>query len=222
MTQAPSPTTGPDARIPAAPAPGFADPVFDAQSSFRAILDAMAHPGRIVRLPALSSAAPPLTPAAAACALTLLDFETPVWLDPTMTTPEVLAFLRFHCGCLIIGDPAAAAFALIADAAAMPDLSSFRIGDEAYPDRSATLIAQVRTLREGHALEGEIALTLRGPGIRESAQFSVAGLPDDFAAHWANNHALYPLGADVILVARDRAVALPRSVAITEQSTTEQ
>ncbi len=44
----------------------------------------------------------------------------------------------------------------------------------------------------------------------------VDGLPADFIAQWAANHALYPRGVDMVLCAGDRLCALPRSVQIGE------
>ena len=61
---------------------GLSDPVLDSKRIFRGVLDAMAHPGRVVPLPPPPDPPAPLVPAAAAVALTLLDYETPLWLDP--------------------------------------------------------------------------------------------------------------------------------------------
>ncbi|HEY4174083.1 MAG TPA: phosphonate C-P lyase system protein PhnH, partial [Rhodopila sp.] len=61
--------------------PGFADSVADAQSCFRAVLNAMARPGHIHTVSGVSAPAP-LCNAAAAVLLTLADHETPLWLDP--------------------------------------------------------------------------------------------------------------------------------------------
>ena len=80
-------------------APGFADPVLASQAAFRAIMDAMASPGSIVAVDGLAHAPRPLGRAAAAVALTLLDYETPVWLDPLLApSPDITDWLRFHTG----------------------------------------------------------------------------------------------------------------------------
>jgi len=42
----------------------------------------------------------------------------------------------------------------------------------------------------------------------------IDGLPADFAARWAANHALFPRGVDVILCAGTSVAALPRSVTV--------
>ncbi len=130
-------------------APGFADPVRDAQATFRAVLDALAHPGRIIELPvALAAPAPkPLRDAAAAVALTLCDMDTPVWLDAGLV--GCADYLRFHCGAPLVPDPGTAHFAFIGDGLLLPSLDAFALGSDEYPDRSTTLIIEVADLQAG-------------------------------------------------------------------------
>ena len=186
--------------------PGFADPVLDSQRTFRAVLDAMARPGTVCRLDRSPAVRAPLSPAAAAVCLTLVDLDTPLWLDQAASAAS--AYLRFHCGCPVVDDPAAAAFALWADAERLPDLTRFAGGDAEYPDRSATLIVQVASL------SGDGGRRLTGPGIDGTARLSVAGLHDAFWPAWAVNRSRFPLGFDVVLAAGDRLTALPRTTRV--------
>lgn len=194
----------------AAPAPGLADPVFDAQRLFRVALEALSRPGTIHALPVQVAAPPPVNPWAGALALTLLDLETPVWLDGAIDTAAVRDWLRFHVGCPLAATPAAAAFAVVGEAVGLDDLTGFAIGDPEYPDRSTTLIVQVTALRAGDGW------TLSGPGIQGTARLAVEGLPAAFPATWLENAALYPQGVDVFLAAPNGLAALPRSVTVTE------
>lgn len=43
---------------------------------------------------------------------------------------------------------------------------------------------------------------------------NVDGLPQDFAAQWRENGALFPLGIDLLLVADGKVAALPRTTRI--------
>jgi alpha-D-ribose 1-methylphosphonate 5-triphosphate synthase subunit PhnH len=198
------------ARPPAsALAPGFADPVHDAQRVFRAVLDAMAHPGRIATLPIDLEAPAPLSPGAAAVCLALLDFETRLWLQPEAASPAVLDYLRFHCGCPAARHTLEAQFALIADARTMPPLPAFSAGEPEYPDRAATLIVQVERLTDTGGAR------LRGPGIAAGpARLQVTGLPADFWVQRIDAQADYPLGVDILFVAGWRLAALPRSTRV--------
>jgi alpha-D-ribose 1-methylphosphonate 5-triphosphate synthase subunit PhnH len=189
----------------AAVAPGLADPVHDGQACFRAVLDAMAHPARIVTLPFRLAAAPPppLGAAAAALALSLCDFETPIWLDAALR--PAADYLRFHCGSPLTSDPAAAHFAFAGDPVALPPLDAFALGTDEYPDRSTTLILAVAALEAGRGV------TLSGPGIDGAARLAVEGLSDGFWAERAGLRTLLPRGLDIALTQGDRLAALPRS-----------
>jgi alpha-D-ribose 1-methylphosphonate 5-triphosphate synthase subunit PhnH len=186
-------------------APGFRDPVHDAQATFRAILDALAHPGRIVERPvALAGSAPaPLGDAAAAIALTLCDIDTPIWLDPGLA--GCADYLRFHCGAPLSAAPGDAHFAFVSDPRNLPALDAFALGSDEYPDRSTTLIVEVAGLREG---EGR---TLSGPGIAGSARLAVAGLPDGFWRDRDELAVLMPRGLDVIFTCGPRLAVVPRT-----------
>jgi alpha-D-ribose 1-methylphosphonate 5-triphosphate synthase subunit PhnH len=150
--------------------PGFRDPVHDAHASFRAILDAMSHPGGIKELHGSIAAAPPspLGTAAAAIALALCDIDTPIWLD--LPLAAAAPYLAFHCGALTAGGPAQARFAFAANAAALPPLESFALGSDEYPDRSTTLVIEVVGLVAGSGMR------LTDTGSRDNQLLSVAGL----------------------------------------------
>ncbi|MEO8526725.1 MAG: phosphonate C-P lyase system protein PhnH, partial [Caldimonas sp.] len=79
-----------------------------------------------------------------------------------------------------------------------------------YPDRSTTVAVTLP------ALDGGRALTLRGPGIKDSRTIAPAGLPDDFIAQWRANRAPFPRGVDLLLVANGHMLGLPRTTRITE------
>jgi alpha-D-ribose 1-methylphosphonate 5-triphosphate synthase subunit PhnH len=187
-------------------APSNVDPRHLAdQAVFRAVMDAMAHPGRVNPLAALPAEWPaPFNAGAAAVALCLADFETPVWLDDAARDSEAAAWLRFHTGARITGDPREAAFVFVADARNAPDFQAFAPGSLDYPDRSTTFILQVETFGSG------ATRMLAGPGIKDTAAFSASPLPDDFDARLAANRAMAPRGVDFIFVSSS-AVALPRS-----------
>lgn len=185
--------------------PGFADPVLGSQSVFRAVLDAASRPGRPVDCPEPVAAPAPLGRAMTAVALTLVDFDTPIWLDPALATPAVQSFLRFHTGAPLVTDPAAAAFLLVADAAALPRLGGLALGEDRYPDRSATLVVEVP------ALDGPEAGRFTGPGIETAEPARIAGLPAWFREDWAANGGVYPLGVDCLLTCGDRMLGLPRT-----------
>ncbi|MGJ3261727.1 MAG: phosphonate C-P lyase system protein PhnH [Salinarimonas sp.] len=192
-------------------APGFADPVLDAQAVFRAVMQALARPGTPQMLVVGVSAPAPLTPALAAIALTLADHEAPLWLDaPLAAAPAVAQWLRFHTGVRIVADGRDAAFALVCDPAALAPFDRFALGEQAYPDRSTTLVLAC------DRLETRDGLVLEGPGIQGTARLSAAPLPADFAARWRANGALFPCGVDVLLTAGDRVVGLPRTTTIRE------
>jgi len=185
--------------------PGFADPVLDSQRVFRAVLEAMARPGTVVAIPAVLDPPAPLDRATGALLLCLADHDTPVWLDAATANPQVEAWIRFHCGCPLVAEPAEAAFAVIADPLAMPPLPRFHPGSDEYPDRSATLFIKVPSLHGGEPL------TLQGPGIRDHAQFPAAGFPPQFKEWVRANHELFPRGVDLVFACGSQIAALPRS-----------
>jgi alpha-D-ribose 1-methylphosphonate 5-triphosphate synthase subunit PhnH len=190
---------------------GFAQPVLEAQTAFRAIMDALANPGTGRRLGDAPGAPDGLPLGLAAVALTLCDHDSPLWLDASLAEREaVVAWLRFHTGAPLVTDPASADFALAADASALPPLDRFALGSDQYPDRSATIVLAVPSLSDGPPW------TFRGPGIRDTVTVAPQGLPPDFAAQWSANRALFPRGIDLLLVSGADIVGLPRTGRLVE------
>jgi alpha-D-ribose 1-methylphosphonate 5-triphosphate synthase subunit PhnH len=188
---------------------GFAEPVFDAQSIFRMLMDAMARPGTVGRTVATTTPPAPLSPSAAAVLLTLCDFDTPVWIDAALSAGSGVAeWIRTQTGAEIVRDPALAAFAVVGDAATLPALERFAQGTQEYPDRSTTLVVQVP------GFEGGERLQLAGPGVAGQAFAAPRGLPADFVERLEGNRALFPRGVDIVLAGADGVLCLPRTTRV--------
>jgi alpha-D-ribose 1-methylphosphonate 5-triphosphate synthase subunit PhnH len=185
---------------------GFADKVLSAQSTFRSVMEAMARPGSVQQVIAGVGTPGPLMRGAAAIALTLFDHDTPIWLDGGMRqSSEVAKWLKFHSGAPVVEDASISSFALIEDGGALPDLSRFALGSNEYPDRSTTLIVQVKSLTHGRDYE------LRGPGIDGAMTLRATIEPTDLFERLSINETLFPRGIDVVLVSGDAVVAIPRT-----------
>lgn len=191
----------------AAVADGFAEPVHQAQSVFRQVLDAFARPG--TRATIAAGHGQPRFAAGGALALTLLDFETPVWFSPEFAAAGFADWLRFHCSCPVAATPLTASFVL-ATAADRPDFAALDSGDAKYPDRAATLVL------ECPALEGGLPVTLQGPGIKDRVTIAPAGLDAAFWQALRDNRSQFQLGVDVVLTSGAELLALPRSTRVVE------
>lgn len=183
---------------------GFADPVIDAQASFRALMGAMARPGRAIPLSPAFEPPPGLDRTTAAVLLALCDPDTPIWFGSNAT--RLAGWLKFQTGAPAAGTPEEAAFAVITHG--LPPLDSFAQGSQDYPDRSTTIVVQIA------ALTGGTPLRLTGPGVDRMDTIAPSGLPTDFVAQWRDNRGRFPRGVDIVLCAPEAVVALPRSINI--------
>lgn len=175
-------------------------------------MQAVARPGRTVSLEARLQPPLPLHATSAAVALVLCDFQTPIWLSPALRSGQTVHYLRFQTGAPIAERPADAHFIFIS-AAELPDsLSCFASGTHEYPDRSATLVIQVKGFNTGSTV-------LSGPGIKGEARFGVDGLTRSFWRAMSENHGRFPTGVDVIFAAPESLAAVPRSTAVKVEET---
>ncbi|MFY0635378.1 MAG: phosphonate C-P lyase system protein PhnH [Vannielia sp.] len=177
---------------------GFANAPEQASRAFRAVLEAMARPGRIERVE--GAQAPGLSVAASVVLLTLVDGTTPLFLAENIDSPALRQWLAFHTAAPLVAR-GEAVFALGSWQALNP-LASYPIGTPEYPDRSTTLIVEV-----GHLANEGARLT--GPGIQSEARLNLPA-PEAHRANWA----LFPLGHDFIFCAGDRLAGVPRSTRV--------
>ncbi|WP_085027016.1 phosphonate C-P lyase system protein PhnH [Ensifer aridi] len=183
----------------------FTDPVFEAQSVFRTLMDCFARPGTIGRLASAASPPSPLGRTSGAVALTLCDHDTPVWLSLALSKSAVPQWIAFHTGAGMAEAKDEARFGFVETGGTVPGFDQFALGTQEYPDRSTTLVIEVEALKGGQPL------VARGPGIKNEIVVAPKGLPDVFLDFWTANRAIFPRGVDLILTARDAVLCLPRT-----------
>lgn len=193
--------------------PGFADIVHDSQGVFRALLEALSRPGKVIsigdvvaetRMNTQGAITAPLS--AFAALLTLADFSTPVYLQNE--DASLSDAIRFHTGARLTRELSGASFAYLHDATAMPPLDAFPLGEAETPEGAATLFIRVESLTRG------VPTVWRGPGILDAQEVSIAGLPDRFWKQRAALASLFPRGIDCYFVAGDELIGLPRTTQV--------
>ncbi len=187
-------------------APGFMQPVFDAQSTFRSVLSALAEPGNVTpvicgTLPVL----PDVSVAALATMLTLLDSDTSLWL-PESANHDLRAYLTFHTGVRLVAQPIDADFAW-GVLRHLPTLSAFHAGTMESPEHAATVLIDSVEFGRGPNV------MLSGPGCDSPRMFAAA----DSDSLWSDailQRESFPLGVDLLFFAESNVVGIPRSTRI--------
>jgi alpha-D-ribose 1-methylphosphonate 5-triphosphate synthase subunit PhnH len=190
--------------------------------AFRVLLDCLARPGSIGRLPtplygrslpALPGAATPNPFAVAAC-LSLIDQETSLahgvagtWIADDHALSH---WMRLRSNARMAG-PALADYVILHDAASAPLLGALKQGTLTFPERSCTAFLCVPELSSAVA-----TWRLRGPGIAQSATLGLPGLPADVLPAILASRAHFPLGIDIFCIDQAGAcVGLPRTTTLT-------
>ena len=184
---------------------GFEDPVYDSQIVFRKILKVMSEPGTIKKIRTTLSAPAPMMKATAAICLTLMDFQSKVWLDLPQDS-EVAKYLKFHTGSKLVEHSSEADFVVFFSA---PDeFPPLNLGTDGNPETAATVIIQTKTLDD----TGKLKLT--GPGIKKSRFLNAENIPKSLCDHRSKVNPLFPRGIDIILTSNKKLTALPRTTKI--------
>ncbi|GIN21915.1 phosphonate C-P lyase system protein PhnH [Siminovitchia fordii] len=188
------------------------DLVHDIQKGFRTILHCMSRPGTIKSMEGLTgelSASSEGLPATFITALTLLDREASFALvgEQTNKLGEQIAAYTMS----VQEKLSAADYVFITKQATKEQVinvfQEVKTGTLPNPQQSATIILEAAFSDEGE-------LILEGPGIKTTAELSIANSKEWLEERRKANKE-YPLGVDMILVdERSNVVCIPRTTVI--------
>ena len=185
--------------------PGFQNPVLDATDCFRNIMEAMAKPA--LKQPLLINLEAPATlhSGSAQILLTLLDYDSKLYLCPELDHADLRDWVLFHTGCPLTDNPQEADFALMLPESDPNQYQRFQNGTAEYPDRSTTIVLQVTGLTDGKGM------ICSGPGFQSARTFGFDEANDALWKAIADSRLVYPRGLDWIFAAPDSLATLPRS-----------
>jgi alpha-D-ribose 1-methylphosphonate 5-triphosphate synthase subunit PhnH len=179
----------------------------EAQHAFRAVLDALARPGTVTRLPdgPLRSVPATLLPV-----LALADLGTPVCvLEQDGRWADAVA-VATNAPTVGLGE---ARLVAAVRPITLEELRALRRGSAVAPEDAAFACVPVTDV-DGGSRRWRVS----GPGTVNGSVIAPTGLPTGFAEARAETVAQFPAGIDLLLVAPDgRVVGLPRSATLTEE-----
>lgn len=183
------------------------------QKTFRALLQAMSHPGRVYRLEQ--------TTEIRSCTadkynlfpvlLTLLDHEVGFCvIGPGNKYLETVVSEITWCP---VKDLSEADFIIVLNGESRGEILKTKRGTLEYPDRGATVIYRVESLENG--TNGKTTALLKGPGIKTDIAPVVQGLAKNELSYLKEINSEYPLGIDCIFLdGAGGIMCIPRSTRI--------
>ncbi|MBT9137904.1 MAG: Alpha-D-ribose 1-methylphosphonate 5-triphosphate synthase subunit PhnH [Dehalococcoidia bacterium] len=209
------------------------DTIFDSQKIFRTLLDAFAHPGKVVKISGLRIGPPSgISKASAGVLFTLLDLEVgfAVSTCDKKQSEKIAEYFIINTGSRLKNLESADFILALGE---LPELERIKKGSLEYPDEGATIVYAVEevneprpfylrrdtTCQKGRGLSGidSVRLTLTGPGINGERHLSLKGLKKQEVIKIMEVNKEFPLGIDFVFTDRkDKCFALPRSTRIVE------
>lgn len=180
----------------------------DVTAVFRAMVDAVANPGRVLQLPVGGDCVPTVV----LPALAIADLRTPFIIVGDDDSRLARALARVS-GAPFVHDIPEARIVLVVDADAMDAdvIWSLQVGTAHAPENGSTVIVGCRRLDV--AVENQPgAILTTGPGAQDGRWFTADGVGRSTVVDLDRVNSGYPAGIDLYLVdGEGRLVALPRS-----------
>lgn len=206
--------------------------IYDSQKIFRVLLDSLARPGKINRLPQISLAAPGgVNPYVLAIFRTFLDQQVSlaVLADQDSLRKAVEDYLVLNTGCFT-ADITLADFICCLNGDSHGAVLRLKRGSSECPEASATILYQVESMsgtgreigrlgdleNRAHGESRIVGLRLSGPGILDERELWLQGFGLEEVENLIATRAAFPLGVDALIVDRPgKIVGLPRTTKIT-------
>lgn len=189
------------------------DETFITQKTFRVLLQAMSHPGRVYSLSLESrvwSQEPELS-GLISVLQTLLDHE--VGFCVIGTGKEYLETTISELTRCPVKDISDAHFIIVSDGESNGEILKVNRGTLEYPDTGATVIYVVESLNDRD--NGKTIALLKGPGIRNDIASVIHGLGKNELSHIKEINSEFPLGIDCIFIdSANKIMCIPRSTRI--------
>ena len=195
------------------------DDVFDSQTVFRILLNAMSRPGVLVPMKECAYRSQPagFLPPVLSIMKTLCDHRVSFSLGSAGSRPDWVRYLEVNLATPFRG-PSEADYVIFDGAGFEGDFSLLKRGTLEFPESSATALLCVGRLESQPAeLDSGVTLLLSGPGVKTSVSISVSGLDPRYLEERARANRFYPLGIDIFLVdERGRVAGIPRTSKVGE------
>ncbi len=178
------------------------------QQSFRTILDAQSHPGRVCHL---ESSDPEHAELSAMYAIiqTLCDNDTSLNLHESLKLDSYKQWMTYQVRAKQTESISADFLALPCNILNSLSLQDFNHGTLECPHLSSTLIIEVDALNTTN--QNSIELNLSGPGIENHTKVAIDGISNDIWLERIQSRKDFPLGVDLLITYKDKFVAIPRS-----------
>jgi len=192
------------------------DIICDSQKIFRTLLDAFAHPGKVVKISDLKIVPPiGISKASAGVLFTLLDFEVgfAVSTSNKKQKEKIEEYFIINTGSRLKNLESADFILALRE---LPQLERIKKGSLEYPDQGATVIRVIEEIGE-NLKRDSLILTLTGPGINGKKTVSLRRVKKEEIMKIVKVNEEFPLRIDFLFVdKKDKFFALPRSTKIVE------